>query len=229
MLASRLAAIDTSTALGSVALFEGERLVADDARRVSNAHGESLLPMVSALFERVGWSPADVARWVVGIGPGSFTGVRIGVATAKGIVLATGAAIVGVTSLDAVTYGLGGDALVVSAVAAGKGEIFVQARRGDRLVLAPTHILIARVAASVAEVAAPDERIVVAGEAAREVDWSPLGDRVALELTPPNDLPRAASLAAIARGRAPDDADTLEPMYVRAPEITMPRAAPRRP
>jgi tRNA threonylcarbamoyladenosine biosynthesis protein TsaB len=181
--------------------------------------------MVSALFDRVGWSPADVARWVVGIGPGSFTGVRIGVATAKGIVLATGAAIVGVTSLDAVAYGLGGDVLVVSAIAAGKGEIFLQARRGDRLVLAPAHVAMARVGSAVADVAAPDERIVVAGEAAREVDWSVLGARVALEMAPPHDLPHATSLAIIARGRAPDDADTLEPLYVRAPEITMPRAS----
>ncbi len=55
----RLAAIETSTALGSVALFEDGALVAEDERRVSNAHGESFLPMVNALFERVGWRPGD--------------------------------------------------------------------------------------------------------------------------------------------------------------------------
>jgi tRNA threonylcarbamoyladenosine biosynthesis protein TsaB len=242
MRAIRLAAIDTSTALGSIALFEDGRLVAEDARRVSNAHGESLLPMVDGLFARVGWEPSHVGRWAVGIGPGSFTGVRIGVATVKGIVLATGAEIVGVTSLDTLAHGLTGEApdvsanapgkgaaLVVSTIAAGKGEVFVQARRAGAVVLPPAHVPFARVAADIMALLQDDERVLVAGEAARDVDWSPLAGRYALELAPPHDLPHARALAAIALTRAADDPAALEPLYVRAPEITMPRAAAGRP
>src|SRR5579872_4719813 len=220
----RLAAIDTSTALGSVALFDGERLVAEDARRVSNAHGESLLPMVASLFERTGWAPADVGRWAVGVGPGSFTGARIGVATVKGIVLATGAEVVGVTSLDAVTYGLGDDAaLVVGVVGAGRQEVFAQARLGDALVLEPSHWRGPDLVARLADLA-PAGRVVVAGQAAVGIDWSALGARVALALEPPHDEPRASSIGRIALGRRSDDADSLEPLYVRPPEITMPKA-----
>jgi tRNA threonylcarbamoyladenosine biosynthesis protein TsaB len=231
----RLAAIDTSTALGSVALFEGDALVAEEVRRVSNAHGESLLPMVSALFDRVGWRPADVERWGVGIGPGSFTGIRIGLATAKGIVLATGAELVGVTSLDALAYGLddgpaaaasvnaGPPRAIASAVAAGKGELFVQVRRAGRLVLSPTHVRIADVPACVAGAAAGDP-IVVAGEAACEVDWAVLVGSIHLSVEPPHDLPRASAVGRIAATGRADDADVLEPVYVRPPEITMPKS-----
>jgi len=234
----RLVAVDTSTPLGSVALFEDGRLVAEDAKRISNAHGESLLPMLDALFVRMGWRPADVDRWAVGVGPGSFTGVRIGVATAKGIAMATGAELTGVTSLDALAYGLPEHELVVSVVAAGKGELFVQGRRGGVLVAEPRHLRIAEVAAFARSVAreadalAGEAPVIVAGEAAREVDWSPLGARAVLRTEPPYDLPRAIHVAEIAltRPRSRDrqaDADALEPVYVRPPEITMPKAKPQ--
>lgn len=224
----RLAAIDTSTALGSVALFEDGELVAEESQRVSNAHGESLLPMVAALFERVGWKPAHVQRWGVGIGPGSFTGVRIAVATAKGIALATGAELVGVTSLDALAEGLDnhGGTVVASVLEAGKGEVFVQARREGKVVLGPSHVVLAEVGAYLARVAGAEGRIVVAGEAAGGLDLSALAGRVTLAVAAPHNLPRASVIGRVAHARAPDDADLLEPLYVRPPEITMPRKAP---
>jgi tRNA threonylcarbamoyladenosine biosynthesis protein TsaB len=189
----RLAAIDTSTVLGSVALFEDDRLVAEDTVRVSNAHGESLLPIV---------------------------------ATAKGIAIATGAALVGVTSLDAVVHGLGGSDLVVALIPAGKGELFVQARRGSALVLGPSHVRVEEIAARIAAIA-PVGAIVAAGDAAAEVDWSVLEPRVSLVVTPPHDMPRASAIGRIALTRMPDDLATLEPAYVRPPEITVPKSLGR--
>lgn len=222
----RIASIDTSTALGSVALALDGRLVAEDSRRVSNAHGESLLPMVNALFAQAGWKPTDVARWGVGVGPGSFTGCRIGVATVKGIALATGAEVVGVTSLDALAFELEAD-LVVSVVAGGKGELFLQAKSGAGVRLAPSHLRIEDIAARVTALA-PAGSVVVAGEAAVLVDWSPLGDRVTLATAPPHDAPRATVIARMVLTAAPEDADSLEPLYVRPPEITVPKG-PKRP
>src|ERR1019366_8826314 len=114
--------------------------------------------------------------WAVGLGPGSFTGCRIGLATVKGIALATGAAIVGVTSLDALAFGLEGAGVVVSVVAGGKGELYLQATRGGVVLLAPSHLRIGEVAARVAALV-PDDRVVVAGEAPAGGDWSVPGQR----------------------------------------------------
>jgi tRNA threonylcarbamoyladenosine biosynthesis protein TsaB len=219
----KLAAIDTSTALGSVALFEGDRLVAEDERRVSNAHGESLLPMVDALFARAGWRPRDVARWAVGVGPGSFTGVRIGVATAKGIAIATGAELVGVTSLDAIAQAVdaGEGTAVASVLDAMKGELFVQVRLAGELIVPPENIVVARVAERLARVACA--RMVIAGEAGDAIDAASLPFAVERRREPPHDLPRAASVGRIGMGRAAEDADAVEPLYVRPPEITKPK------
>jgi tRNA threonylcarbamoyladenosine biosynthesis protein TsaB len=179
------------------------------------------LPMMAELFARTGWRPTEVARWGVGIGPGSFTGVRIGVALAKGIVLATGAEIVGVTSFDALALGLV-ESLVVTVVPAGKGELFVQGRAHGRVAMGPLHLPHSEIPRRVASLEWPGP-IVVAGEAARDLDWSRAGGRIRVETDPPHDVARAIAVAAIALDRPPEDADALEPVYVRPPEITIPK------
>lgn len=214
----RLVAIDTSTALASIALFEGDRLVDETEQRVQNAHGESLLPALDAALARAGWRPRDVARWGVGVGPGSFTGTRVGVATVKGIALATGAEVVGVTSLDAVAHGVVPEPgeVVASALSAGRGELFVQVA-GRR---APSHVRVERAATWILDGAA-GARVVVAGEGALALT----GGAAALRTlaAPPHDVPRALAIGRIASTRAPDALDLLEPAYVRPPEITTPK------
>jgi tRNA threonylcarbamoyladenosine biosynthesis protein TsaB len=221
----RICALDSSTALGSVALFEDDSLVAEDAQRVSNAHGESLLPMLDAVFARIGWTPGSVARWCVGLGPGSFTGVRIAVATVKGIVIATEAEVVGVSSLEALTASLM-DARVIAlaALRAIRGELYVQlggAAHSEPVCLAPGAL-----DAWLEERVPIGSEIVLMGEGATDIHPS---ERYRMRLAS-TDLPHARGVAQMARGRASSPADLLEPLYVRAPEITMPKesaAVPR--
>lgn len=208
----RLVALDTSTALGSVALFFRGELVLELEKSVSNAHGESLLPMLDDALARAGWTPGDVARWAVGIGPGSFTGVRIGVATVKGIQIATGAEVVGVTSLDAIAAACDApDAdVIVAVLAAMRGEVFVQ-----------TTGKIARVPACV-RIDAWDGWLASLG--AEGLDLKVLGDA---EPIVRGTLPHARLVARIAASRAPEDPDAIEPVYVRPPDITMPNSKKR--
>jgi tRNA threonylcarbamoyladenosine biosynthesis protein TsaB len=223
VLVVRLVAIDTSSVLGSVALFEDGELIADEVRQVSNAHGESLLPAIDALFRREKWKAESVARWAVDVGPGSFTGLRIGLATVKGILLVTGAELAAVTSLDALSYGLPADKLVVSLVAAGKGELFIQAKKRGRFLVAPSYLRIENVAESLRELE-PGSEIVVAGEVAGQVDWSSIEERIELCVEPPHDWPRASAVGRIALSAASvADVDALEPLYIRPPDISMPK------
>ena len=205
----KICAVDTSTALGSVALFEDETLVAEDARRVSNAHGESLMPMLDALFARAGWRPRDVGRWCVGLGPGSFTGVRIGVATVKGIVLGTGAELVGVSSLDAMCVLAQAEktagARVVAAIAAIRGELYLGAIGAEPVCLPP-----AAIDPWLTSNGLEHSRFV--GEAAASFP-NAITDGI-------HALPHARGVAMAARGLKAVSPDAVEPIYVREPEIT---------
>jgi len=219
----RVVAVETSGAIGSVALFDGEKLVAEAEQSVPNAHGERVLPLIDGLLRAAGWNAADVERWAVGIGPGSFTGIRVGLALVKGIVIATGAEIVGVSSLDALGIGLGEHAAVATLLPAGKGEVFVRVRFGEQVWIGPSHLSFGSIAATIAA-AAGETPVVIAGEVAKIVDWTSLGTRVSLETDSPHDFSRASAVGRFAMGLDATAVDVVEPVYVRPPEITTPKA-----
>src|SRR5690606_3548539 len=110
--------------------------------RVQARHGETLFPLLAFALEHAGLARTDVDLLAVGIGPGSFTGTRIGVATAKGLAVALDRPLVGVVSLAAIARGAPG-AWIVPVVDAHKGEVYAAAyeRVGPALVerIAPFH------------------------------------------------------------------------------------------
>src|SRR3982751_4941760 len=126
---SRMLAFDTSCRITAVALLEDARVLVEDSTSSEERHAESLLPRIEHCLAAAGFTLRDVDVFAVGIGPGSFTGVRVGVATAKGLGLATGKPVRGVASLAALAASVlelsqQSDALVAPILEAYKGEVF---------------------------------------------------------------------------------------------------------
>lgn len=99
----KVLAFDTSSTALSVALLEDENLVAETSLTVKKNHSISLMPTIDFLVAQAGWRPADLERIVVAEGPGSYTGLRVAVATAKTLAYALKIDLVGVSSLQALT------------------------------------------------------------------------------------------------------------------------------
>ncbi|MDP9152079.1 MAG: hypothetical protein M3O36_19315, partial [Myxococcota bacterium] len=113
----------------------------------------------------------------------------------------------------------------VTLVDGGRGEAFVQVRQGGGFALAPAHLRFGDIAGRLAEVA-PEGPLVVAGAVAEAIDWTALLTRVTFRAEPPHDVPRASAVGRLGirfSPPSPSDADALEPLYVRPPEITMPK------
>ena len=95
-------AIDTSSVVTSVAVHDGSGVVADASHRAPNRHAEILTPAVSAVVHEAGATMRDVTSIAVGVGPGPFTGLRVGLMTARALGHALGVDVLGVVSLDSV-------------------------------------------------------------------------------------------------------------------------------
>ena len=98
-------AIDTSTSSMTVAVMRGSQLLGGMASRAERNHSLYLVPQVQQLLRGLGLSPRDLEAFAVGVGPGSYTGVRIGITVAKTMAWALGRPVIGVSSLEALALG----------------------------------------------------------------------------------------------------------------------------
>ena len=118
-----LLAVDTSTSSCSVALFNGHRLLAEELYTAGKTHSRHLLSIIHRILSRCACEPKDIQGIAVTVGPGTFTGLRIGISTVKGIAAATGTSVVGISSLAALAYPLAMlDRPVVAMIDARRGE-----------------------------------------------------------------------------------------------------------
>ncbi len=130
----RVLVIETSTKRCSVAAFDGEALVATEAARGAGfVHAEQLMPLVDAVVRAAGWTPGELEAVAVSAGPGSYTGLRIGVATAKGLCHALGVPLLALDTLELLGRGAasevaaaGADVAVWPVVDARRLEVYVR-------------------------------------------------------------------------------------------------------
>lgn len=120
----RILALETTEMVGGVAALDGRKLLAELALDPRNRSAQSLAPGIKSLLGQVDWRPEDVQLVAVTVGPGSFTGLRVGVATAKTFAYAVGAEVLGVDTLETIAAGVPHDISAVSvAVDAQRGGV----------------------------------------------------------------------------------------------------------
>lgn len=218
----KLLAVESATLSGGAALLDGDRLLGEITLNIAITHSERLLAAVDRLLADCGMAAADLEGLAVSVGPGSFTGLRVGLATVKGLAMALDLPVAAVPTLDALAARLPfADAPVCPILDARKGEVYLSryrwrdnrmCRERDYEALPPE--------LAAAGLAAP---VIVLGdgiEACRpwlsnEVRIAPAAQR----------LPSAATVgelghAALASG-AGVDAESLTPLYLRPSEAEL--------
>lgn len=102
----RILAVDTSTNVASVAILEDDIIIGKYDCNKGKTHSQQLMPMIQSLLEKVNLSAQDIDAFAASIGPGSFTGLRIGVTTIKAMAFAAGKPVISVYTLDALAYNM---------------------------------------------------------------------------------------------------------------------------
>jgi len=200
-------AFDTSSAACTVALFDDDGTVVvarDDI--IGRGHAEQLVPMIGEVMHG---RRAD--RILVGVGPGSFTGIRVAIAAAHGLAIGWDAKLVGMSSLGLIAAGAAGEGEVAVAVTGGHGELFVQ--QFDAESVEPFSELLNLPPVDAAR--ATSASLVVGSGAQQLLDARGWGDAR-------DSWPSAANAL-----RLPEELRSLpaKPVYARAPDARVPEAA----
>ncbi|MFO1121590.1 MAG: tRNA (adenosine(37)-N6)-threonylcarbamoyltransferase complex dimerization subunit type 1 TsaB [Hyphomicrobiales bacterium] len=216
----RLLALDTSMAACSAAVFESERgrILAHRRVAMERGHAEALAPMIEAVLAEAGVTPAELDRIAVTAGPGTFTGVRIGLAMARGLGLALAVPVAGIDTLTAIAAAAPPDREILVTADARNGEVYAAAfAPGLARRFGPESMTVAEAARRLR----PDS-LVLGTAAAKVLALAPVAG---CEHAPDLGLPDAAAFAALA-ARGPAPAGMPQPFYLRGADATAQALAP---
>jgi tRNA threonylcarbamoyladenosine biosynthesis protein TsaB len=217
----RVLAVETSTLAGGAALLDDGLVVGEYTLDVSLTHSERLMGAIDRLLTDAGWKVRDLEGLAVSVGPGSFTGLRIGLSTVKGLAFALAIPIAAVPTLDAMATLLPFAALPVCPVLdARKREVYASLYRWDGAGMRREWEYLALAPADLA--GRFEEPVIVLGDAADQID-SPYARRV----RPPRRGPSPAAVGflghqRLAMGDTVTPAD-LVPIYLRPSEAELKR------
>jgi tRNA threonylcarbamoyladenosine biosynthesis protein TsaB len=203
--------LDTCLATCSVAVLDGGRVLAHASEAMVRGHQERLAPMAAQVMAETGLAFSSLDRIGVTVGPGSFTGLRVGVAFAKGLSLALDRPAVGVGALEALAADLPG--LVFPAIDARRGQLYLQAFEDGRALMAPDALTAGDAAARVLELGLGRAFTLVGSGAALLSGVSPFARILDAQGAD------ARTVARLAAERAPAP---LKPLYLRAPDAKLP-------
>lgn len=218
-------AIDTATKVCTVALCRGRELLAEYTINMGMTHSEGLLPQLEQLLARTGVEKKDIGLLAVSMGPGSFTGLRIGLATAEAMAYAWQCCLHGVDTLKALAYNIQLEGIVLSPVLDAQKGNFYQAlyqwQNGQLVELAPVAVVNAQEALE--RIALQGTPALLMGECERLVKKVPDGLPTWVREAPVAlRMPRASSVAWAALDEFDPEADKkifgLEPYYIRRSE-----------
>jgi tRNA threonylcarbamoyladenosine biosynthesis protein TsaB len=202
--------LDTSTPVTSVAILGPPELeLHDDGQKPR--HAQTLQPLLEQVLEQAAASWDDVERLCVGVGPGGFTGLRLGIATARAIAQARDIPVVPVSSLDALAAGRAGR--VAAVIDARRGEVFAALYEDSARTLEPVALAPADLAAQLGPgtLAVGDGAVRFRAELERAGVEVPADGSVAHRVS-------ALQVCRLGRAREPVDRDALLPDYRREPD-----------
>lgn len=224
--------IDTSGGVCSVAIINESKLICEFSINHKKTHSAMLIPMLQSMMEKSDIDIADVSLVAVACGPGSFTGLRIGAATAKGISLSLNIPIVGVPTLDALSYNLRNcKGLICPIMDARRNEVYTAVYdygvKGietiDSPIVEPSALPISDLLKKISSLVTTDSKVIFLGdgvpvysETIKEKADFPFdfaADNVSLQ--------RASSVALLGEKMAKEKAgssDSLKLMYLRRPQ-----------
>jgi tRNA threonylcarbamoyladenosine biosynthesis protein TsaB len=217
----RVLAVDTSTMAGGVALLDGDRVVGESLLDVRTTHSERLMLAVDRVLGDAGWRATHLEGLAVAVGPGSFTGLRIGIAAIKGLALALDRPIASVPTLDAMAVALPwASRAVCPVIDSRKEEVFASLYRWDGVAMRREWDYLALSPRELAD--RLTEPVIGLGDGAPRIasPWMTIAQ-------PSRRGPSAAAVgwlghAALVRGEAASAVD-LVPLYLRPSEAELKR------